>query len=59
VPPCVQLFAMNTVFLGTVQGGRNTIGGPWSAFSNQVAAVCPDELSFLMTEEGGELGRRE
>ena len=40
-------------FTGVLEGGANTFD------DNEEGAVCPDELEFLMTEEGGELDRRE
>jgi len=47
------------VFTGYVIGRGNIIPGPGEPNGNEDAAICPDELSFLMTEEGGELDRRE
>jgi len=41
-------------FTGVVEGGANAFDG------NAEGAVCPSpELDFLMTEEGGELDRRD
>lgn len=40
-------------FRGIVEGGGNIIE------ENRRGEVCPDALMFLMTEEGGELNRRE
>jgi len=47
------------LFLGYVSGFGNTIAGPQEEDGNAEGAVCPEELAFLMTEEGGELDRRE
>ena len=46
------------VFTYYVTGKSNTIPGPGMPNGNRKGAVYPDELSFLMTEEGGELDRR-
>jgi parallel beta-helix repeat protein len=42
------------VFTGHVSGKANTIPGPQEPDSNGKGAVCPEDLKFLMTEEGGE-----
>jgi len=44
------------VFLGHVSGRANIISGPKELDGNsqRAVAVCPPELEFLMTEEGGE-----
>jgi len=54
-PPC---FNKNVLFTGRVAGAGNTIPGPDQPDANTGGRACPDELSFLMTEEGGELDRR-
>jgi parallel beta-helix repeat protein len=46
--PC---YAIDWVFTGYVTGKANLI------YDNLRGAVCPDELSFLMTTAGGELNR--
>lgn len=47
------------VFTGYVTGFGNTIPGPGEEAGSAAWAVCPDELVFLMTDNGGELDRRE
>ncbi len=47
-----------TPFTGYITGSLNTIPGPYEPYGNVQAAVFPDELAFLMTEEGGNLDRR-
>jgi parallel beta-helix repeat protein len=42
------------IFKGHVSGKQNTIPGPPEPDGNGKGAVCPEELDFLMTEEGGE-----
>lgn len=54
-PSCHSL---GNAFTGLVTGGGNTIPGPSEPDGNREGPVCPDELSFLMTEEGGELDMR-
>ncbi len=54
--PCI---ATDTQFSGYIAGFGNTIPGPDEEGGNAQGAVCPDELTFLMTEEGGALDRRE
>jgi len=61
-----QLFALLGItldeeekFAGQVVGMGNRIPGPDEPDGNREGAICPDELAFLMTEEGGELDRRE
>ncbi len=49
-PPCV--FRPTTV-RGTISGRKNVIPGPEEGAANRLGAVCPDELSFLMTDQGG------
>jgi len=49
--PC---FDTDRVFRGYVTGKQNTIPGPDEPDGNKKDAVCPEELDFLMTEEGGE-----
>lgn len=48
--PC---FDTDSKFTGKVEGGVNAI------HDNDNGDVCPDDLKFLMTEEGGELNRRQ
>jgi parallel beta-helix repeat protein len=54
--PCI---ATDTQFSGYIAGFGNTIPGPDEEGGNVLGAVCPDELAFLTTEEGGALDRRE
>ena len=54
--PC---FDIDWKFEGYLTGRANTIPGPDEPEGNKGGAVCPDDLSFLATEEGGELDRRE
>lgn len=42
------------VFTGVVIGSSNTIPGPDEPNGNEKDDVCPEELDYLMTEEGGE-----
>lgn len=49
-PPC---FGLAGGFTGRLSGRANTSNG------NQRGAVCPAELEFLLTDEGGELDWRE
>lgn len=42
------------VFSGQLSGRKNAIPGPGEPNRNGKGAVCPPELEFLMTEEGGE-----
>ena len=53
--PC---FKTDEVFSGHVFGGKNVILGPSDPDGNGKGAVCPEDLSFLMTTEGGELDWR-
>lgn len=46
-------------FTGYIAGLGNTIPGPGEQNGNEEGVVCPDELAFLVTEEGGELDWRE
>jgi parallel beta-helix repeat protein len=50
---CGFAFGAET-FQGHVAGRKNTIPGPDEPDGNKKGAVCPEELGFLMTEEGGE-----
>jgi len=50
--PCFFTFK---VFSGHVSGRANTIPGPAEPDGNGKGAVCPSELNFLMSEQGGEL----
>ncbi|MFQ6034134.1 MAG: right-handed parallel beta-helix repeat-containing protein, partial [Candidatus Bipolaricaulia bacterium] len=45
---CFDILGAPDDFKGTVRGSSNVISG------NKQAAVCPPELDFLMTAEGGE-----
>lgn len=54
----VEIGPMAITFLGFVEGGGNTVPAPGEINANQGCAVCPDELGFLMTDEGGELDRQ-
>ena len=45
-------------FFGYVAGKQNIIPAVDEPDENKKGAVCPDELSFLMTTEGGELDWR-
>ncbi len=45
-------------FTGYIAGSHNTIPKPYEPRGNVQAAIYPDELAFLMTEEGGNLDRR-
>jgi parallel beta-helix repeat protein len=45
-------------FTGLVSGRDNVIPGPEQPDGNKTVAVCPAELQFLMTTEGGELDWR-
>ncbi len=47
--PCVDI---DPVFIGYVTGRGNTGGG------NAEGDYCPEDLTFLFTEKGGELDRR-
>ena len=60
--------AQGTRFTGYMAGRENTIPGPDEQYGNGTnrtlcplyeGAVCPADLSFLMTEAGGELDRRD
>jgi len=53
--PC---YDTDSAFAGCVSGGGNTIPGLGEPDGNRLGAVCPDELRFLVSEEGGELDRR-
>ncbi len=44
-------------FTGVVSGRANYIPGPGTPDGNKNAAVCPDDLSFLVTDKGGEFNR--
>ncbi len=46
-------------FTGVVSGKANDIPGRSEANGNGEAAVCPNELSFLTTETGGEMGEQQ
>ncbi len=54
--PCLD---RSDAFTGYLIGKGNVIAGPSADDRRAEAAVCPDELAFLMTEEGGELDRRQ
>jgi len=45
-------------FFGYVAGKQNIIPTVGEPDGNKKGAVCPNELDFLMTDEGGELDRR-
>lgn len=49
---------METSFTGYIAGRNNVIPGPYEPNGNAEAAVLPDELAFLITEQGGKLDRR-
>lgn len=49
--PC---YDTDEVFTGHVLGKANVIPGPGEPDGNGKGAVCPPDLEFLMTEEGGE-----
>ncbi|MFO8034635.1 MAG: right-handed parallel beta-helix repeat-containing protein [Candidatus Bipolaricaulota bacterium] len=49
--PC---FDVGLYFRGSVSGAGNTIPGPREPDANERSAVCPSELEFLKTDEGGE-----
>jgi len=49
--PCYE---NDGVFSGRLSGRKNAIPGPGEPNRNGKGAVCPPELEFLMTEEGGE-----
>jgi len=53
--PC---YDTGEVFTGLVTGEGNVIPGLDDPDGSKEGAVCPDELSFLMTEEGGQLDWR-
>jgi len=53
--PC---FPVDTEFAGYVTGLGNAIPGPEEEDGNQGRSVCPDELGFLESEEGGTLDQR-
>ncbi len=55
-PPC---FNTDDVFTGYITGRRNLIPWPDLPGGNRLEAVCPVDLDFLLTTEGGELDRRE
>ncbi len=55
--PCFD--DVEDVFTGSVTGFGNVIPGPDEEGGNRECAVCPEELAFLTTAEGGELDRRE
>lgn len=44
-------------FGGRVSGGKNAIPSQEDAEGNRLGAVCPPELHFLLTEDGGALDR--
>lgn len=46
-------------FTGRVSGGGNTIPSLGEPNENRPGAFCPDVLQFLISEEGGELDRRQ
>lgn len=50
--PC---YDVSTSFSGCVTGSGNVIPGLGEPSENGGGAVCPGELGFLMTEEGGKL----
>ncbi len=54
--PCI---ATDDVFAGYVAGRRNLIPWPELPVGNRFGAVCPADLDFLLTTEGGALDRRE
>ena len=49
--PC---FDTDDIFQGRVFGKDNFIPGPDEVFGNEDGAVCPPELEFLRTPEGGQ-----
>lgn len=53
--PC---FDTGDMFEGYVTGHGNKIPGPGEPNGNRKGAVCPDELDFLMTDQGGEFDQR-
>lgn len=46
-------------FAGRASGWENKIPAPGGALANIGGAVCPEALLFLLTDEGGELDRRD
>jgi len=50
-PPCSSI--PTSPVRGTISGRKNMIPGPGEGFSNYLGAVCPEELGFLITEQGG------
>jgi parallel beta-helix repeat protein len=53
LPGCVEDSQSELRFTGEVSGRGNTIPGPAEPEGNKKGAVCPAELAFLMTKEGG------
>jgi parallel beta-helix repeat protein len=53
LPGCVEDSQSELRFTGEVSGRGNTIPGPAEPDGNKKGAVCPAELAFLMTKEGG------
>jgi len=53
LPGCVEDYQSEWRFTGEVSGRGNTIPGPAEPDGNKKGAVCPAELAFLMTKEGG------
>jgi parallel beta-helix repeat protein len=53
LPGCVEDSQSALRFTGEVSGRGNTIPGPAEPEGNKKGAVCPAELAFLMTKEGG------
>ncbi len=49
--------AVEVRFTGYVSGRGNVVLGPGDPEGNAAGAVSPEELSFLMSEQGGEFGR--
>jgi len=54
--PCITT---DSVFAGYVAGRRNLIPWPELPGGNRFGEVCPADLDFLLTTDGGELDRRE
>jgi len=54
--PCI---ATDDVFAGYIAGRRNLFPWPELPVGNRFGAVCPAELEFLLSTEGGALDRRE
>jgi len=47
------------VFQGRIAGKKNTIPGREDPEGNRSGSLCPGQLLFLTTEEGGELDWRQ